>query len=125
MSLTSSMPCWQKTDMTKSQKKLWIGLAVMALLSPLGVILPEKFQSGGAWGEWRAEALSKLLGYVPEGLRKYADLWKAPLPDYNPGGDTASLGFKAVFYILSGLLGIGIVVLAVYVIAKVLVKHEK
>ncbi len=115
----------KKTDMTKSQKRLWIGLAVMALLSPLGVILPEKFQSGGAWGEWSAEALTKLLGYVPEGLRKYADLWQAPLPDYNPGGEAASLGFKAIFYVLSGLLGIGIVVLAIYALTKVLVKREK
>ena len=75
--------------MTKIQKKLWIGLIIMALLSPLGIILPALFSSGDAWGEWGTETLEKLLGYVPEGLKKYADLWKAPVPDYNPGGETA------------------------------------
>jgi hypothetical protein len=35
--------------MTKFQKKLWIGLAIMALLTPLGIYLPKKFNAGDAW----------------------------------------------------------------------------
>lgn len=58
--------------MTKSQKKLWIGLFILTLLTPLGVILPEKFKAGGAWGEWGPEELEKLVGYVPEGLKRLA-----------------------------------------------------
>lgn len=58
-------------EMTKSQKKLWIGLIILALLTPLGIILPEKFKAGGAWGEWGPEALEKLIGYVPAGLRNW------------------------------------------------------
>ena len=56
--------------MTRFQKKLWIGLFIMALLTPLGVLLPEKFKAEEAWGEWGAEKLEKVLGYVPEGLKK-------------------------------------------------------
>ena len=76
--------------MTKSQKKLWIGLLILSLLTPLGIILPEKFKAGGAWGEWGPEELEKLIGYVPKGLKRLADLWKAPVPDYNFGGEGAS-----------------------------------
>ncbi|MGD0919371.1 MAG: hypothetical protein ABSB22_23255 [Thermodesulfobacteriota bacterium] len=52
------------------QKRLWIGLFILALLTPLGVILPEKFNAGDAWGEWGPETLEKLLGYVPDGLKR-------------------------------------------------------
>lgn len=112
-------------EMTKSQKRLWIGLIVLAFLSPLGIILPEMFKAGDAWGEWSAETLQKILGYVPEGLRKYSDLWKAPVPDYSFGGQSATFARQIIYYSISGLLGIAIVVLIIYVISKLLVKHAK
>lgn len=112
--------------MTKSQKRLWIGLIVLAIISPLGIILPEKFKATeGAWGEWSAEALQRMLGYVPEGLKKTADVWKAPIPDYNLGGEGATVGAQIISYIISGFLGILIVGLVVYVISRLLIKHEK
>lgn len=111
--------------MTRFQKKLWIGLIIMALLSPIGLILPARFKAGNAWGEWGAETLEKLLGYVPEGLKRYADLWRAPIPGYNLGGEEASAGLQALFYIISGLLGMLVVALVVYGISKLLAKHEK
>jgi cobalt/nickel transport protein len=111
--------------MIQSQKRLWIGLIVLALLSPLGIILPEKFNAGDAWGEWGAETLGKLLGYVPDGLSKYSELWKAPIPDYNLGGDNATMTFKILSYIVSGFIGILVTGLIVYVLSRLLVKHEK
>jgi len=98
----------------------------MALLSPLGIILPRKFAAGDAWGEWSPETLKKLLGYVPEGLRRMADLWKALMPDYGfSGGENASLAVQVISYILSGVLGVTVIGLAVYVIAKWVVRHGK
>ncbi|HXX82189.1 MAG TPA: PDGLE domain-containing protein [Thermodesulfovibrionales bacterium] len=111
--------------MTKSQKKLWIGLFVLALLSPLGVMLPEKFKAGGAWGEWGPEELEKLIGYVPEGLKKLSALWKAPIPDYNFGGEGASITVQVISYIASAILGILAVAVVVYVISKLIAKNEK
>jgi cobalt/nickel transport protein len=110
--------------MTKFQKRLWIGLLVMALLSPLGIVLPARFNAGGAWGEWASEELQKLIGYVPDGLKRLSDLWKAPLPDYHPGGN-ASIISQSIWYILSGLLGILVVGVAVYAIMKLVIKHGK
>jgi cobalt/nickel transport protein len=111
--------------MKKFDKKLWIGLLVMALLTPLGIYLPERFKSGDAWGEWGTDRLQELLGYVPEGLRKMAEFWKAPVPDYNFGGENAAFGTQVVSYIMSGIIGIAIAALVIYLITKLLVKHEK
>lgn len=111
--------------MTRFQKKLWIGLLIMALLTPLGILVPEAFKAGDAWGEWGIEKLEKFLGYVPEGLRKLADFWKAPIPDYNFGGEGASMTLQTISYIASGLLGIGICAFVAYVISRFIAKHGK
>lgn len=111
--------------MTKSQKKLWTGLCILALLTPLGVILHEKFKAGGAWGEWGPEELEKLIGYMPERLKKLADLWKAPIPDYNFGGEGASMTVQVISYIASGVIGILAVGFAIYVISRLISKNEK
>lgn len=111
--------------MERFQRKLWVGLLILALLTPIGIFLPEMFNAGDAWGEWGVETLEKLLGYVPEGLKKYADVWKAPIPDYNFGGDDASMGTQVLSYILSGIIGIVLVGLALLGISKFLVRHER
>lgn len=111
--------------MKKFEKKLWLGLFIMALLSPLGIILPEKFGAEDAWGEWGLNALEKLLGYVPEGLKRTADIWTAPIPDYNFGGDGALLFAKILSYIVSGIIGIILASVVMIIISKYLFKNEK
>ena len=110
--------------MKRFEKKLWLGLLIMALLSPLGIILPEKFGAEGAWGEWGHNALEKLIGYVPEGLKKTVDIWKAPIPDYNFGG-SALLSAKIISYIVSGIIGIILASVVIIIISKLLFKNEK
>lgn len=111
--------------MTPFQKRLVLGLFVMALLSPLGVLLPVWFEAGDAWGEWGEDTLKEMLGYVPEGLRKYAGLWKAPLPDYSFGGESSPLAFQSFAYIVSGVLGVLFVGVAALLIARFLGRHGK
>jgi cobalt/nickel transport system permease protein len=78
---------------------LWIGLAVLALLSPLGLLA-----AGTAWGEWGAEELQQLLGSVPQGLDRLGGIWSAPLPDYSlPFLENATIG-----YIVSAIVGIAV-----------------
>jgi hypothetical protein len=110
--------------MTKFQKKLWIGILTMAVLTPLGIYLPEKFKAGDAWGEWGTDTLQELLGYVPEGLRKLGELWKAPVPDYSFGGENAAMSTQVISYIISGMIGIAAGAILVYVITRFLIKHE-
>ena len=64
----------------KTVKKVWIGIAVLALLSPLGLILPAAFNAGGAWGEWSAEELRKLIGYVPAGFERLSRYLEGSAP---------------------------------------------
>ncbi len=105
------------------RKKLWTGLLVLAILAPLGVIVPERFKAGGAWGEWKPGELEKLVGYMPEGLRRLADLWKAPFRDYSVGGgDSAAL--RILSYTASGLVGILAVGLVIYLIARIIVRNN-
>lgn len=111
--------------MTKSQRKLWIGLFVMALLTPLGIIVPKIFNAGDAWGEWGIDKLEQLLGYAPQGLKRLSDIWKAPVPDYNFGGEGASMTVQVISYLASGILGILAVGLVVFIITKCVGKNDK
>jgi cobalt/nickel transport system permease protein len=86
-------------------RALWIGLAVMIVLVPVGLLAP-----GTAWGEWGTQQLSRLgFAFIPEGMAKLSGLWSAPLPGYNlPALKNANLGY--LFSGITGTIVIGIVV---------------
>ncbi|MBN2159920.1 MAG: hypothetical protein JW807_11030 [Spirochaetes bacterium] len=111
--------------MSPFQKKLLVILAMVAVLSPLGIILPEKFEAGDAWGEWSAETIRELVGFIPEKLAETADIWRAPIPDYNLGDEKSSFAVQALSYILSGAIGIGLCVLVLFGLSKLLVKKKE
>ncbi len=79
---------------TKSTRPLWIALAALMVLTPLGILA-----AGSAWGEWMPEdfgsaaarqQMAAVSGQVappplaPEGLRRLATVWTAPMPRYAP-----------------------------------------
>ncbi|MFH1097467.1 MAG: PDGLE domain-containing protein [Candidatus Desantisbacteria bacterium] len=108
----------------KITTKLWIGMAILILLSPLGLILPEHFKAGAAWGEWDVEEMQKLVGYIPQGLKKIASIWNAPMPDYAfKGWGEKSLLHMSFAYIVSAVIGIGATVLIVLGTGKFLTKR--
>jgi len=110
----------------KGMKRLWFGLLVLILISPLGLILPEVFKSGPAWGEWSLQEIDKVLGYIPEGYRKAANLWSAPVPDYTLKiWEGRGLARMSLGYILSAGLGVGVIVLAAFLLGKVLSRRVK
>ena len=81
----------------KTTAKLWIGIGILALLSPLGLILPERFKAGDAWGEW--------------GLEKLSSLWSAPFSDYALNGQqNKGLCQLSLGYIASAVIGILVIV---------------
>ena len=103
--------------------KFWIGILVLIILSPLGLIVPEHFKAGSAWGEWGAKDLQKLAGYIPKGLEKLLGLWKAPIPDYAfKGWEGRGLLHLSFAYIMSAITGIIIIVIVVLIIGRFLVK---
>lgn len=87
-----------KADETKWIKFGWISIFVLAILSPLGLLAP-----GTAWGEWNRFELAKLgLNYLPLGVDRWSEFWRAPLSGYNFPGNLS----PAITYIMSGLFGI-------------------
>jgi hypothetical protein len=105
--------------------KLWIGVGILILLSPLGLILPERFKAGDAWGEWGADSFKELVGYIPKGLEKLSSFWKAPLPDYAfKGWEEKGLLGLSLAYIISAVIGILVTVGLVLLIGTVLRKKK-
>ncbi len=113
---------WSKMKITK---KLWIGILILAILSPVGLILPALFNAGGAWGEWSAEELKKITGYIPEGMRKLADAWKSPLQGYEVPGQGQGLVHRSFGYVFTALLGIAAAAGLAYLLAKVLGRKDR
>ena len=87
--------------MDKLVRNLAIGLGLLIILAPLGLLAV-----GETFGEWSVEEVQEKLGFVPPGLEQLASLWSAPLPDYAFPGGGESMTVSAVAYIISGILGV-------------------
>jgi len=98
----------------KSLRKLWLTVALLLLLTPLGVLA-----AGKAWGEWGASDFTSAEGrgriiasslnqpapaQVPSGLQRLSTLWTAPIPAYAP----RFVKSPSVGYLLSGMFGTGL-----------------
>lgn len=101
----------------KTGAKLWVGMAILIVLVPLGLIVPAYFKSGSAWGEWSADEVGKLAGYIPEGLEKLSGMWKAPFSGYKFGSMHSGAA-----YIISAVVGIGVTIILIAGIGKIFVK---
>ncbi len=100
----------------RSTKPLWIGLAALMILTPLGLLA-----AGTAWGEWSPEdfhdaAARQQIAAAsrnqappsapPEGLAKLSSVWTAPMPDYAP----PFMNSPQFGYILSAMFGTGLII---------------
>ncbi|WP_295389176.1 cobalt transporter CbiM [uncultured Thiodictyon sp.] len=107
-------------------RALWAGLAALLIASPLGLLA-----AGMAWGEWGVddfkdtavrESIAQASGNVlppatvPQGMERLSAFWTAPLPDYAP----AFMHNEYFGYILSAMVGAGLVVVAVLLLATLL-----
>lgn len=110
----------------KTTTTCWIGLGVLVLLLPLGLILPACFKAGVAWGEWGPDEIGKIAGYVPKGLARLGEFWKAPMPDYAPPGwQDKGLTRLSLAYILSGVAGAALIAGAVWLLGRLLARKDK
>lgn len=109
----------------KNTVKLWIGIGVLILLSPLGLLLPEYFKAGAAWGEWDTETIKGFVGYIPKGLEKLSGIWSAPIPDYAfRGWEGRGPAGLSLAYIASAIIGVVATVCVVIFIGKLLAKKD-
>jgi cobalt/nickel transport system permease protein/cobalt/nickel transport protein len=106
--------------MDKLTRNLAIGLVILIIIVPIGLIA-----SGTAYGEWASDELKDKIGYVPQGVEELADLWHAPMKDYNiPNGPSFenSKPIASAGYILSALIGVIISGGLLYFIGKKVAK---
>ncbi|WP_242975995.1 PDGLE domain-containing protein [Desulfosporosinus sp. FKB] len=97
-----------------------IGLLVMAVLTPLGLLA-----SGTAWGEWGGEDLQSQLGFIPSGLQKFSDFWHHTiLPDYGITGFDQTFWQQALGYLLSAFVGLLVIGFIAVIVQRLVLKHE-
>ena len=102
----------------KLSKEMWLLVIIMIVLTPLGMIA-----GGTAFGEWSTEELKNLLGYVPAGFSKLANIFNAVMPDYSIRGFDG--GIKSYFgYFLSAVIGVGSIVLITLLLGKLIAGRE-
>lgn len=97
-------------------RPLWIRLALLMLLTPLGILA-----AGTAWGEWSVRDFSSpemrqkialASGSVapptsqPQGLERLSSVWSAPFPQYAP----PFVRRPAFGYVMSAMFGSGLIV---------------
>lgn len=101
--------------MDRTLKYILIGLALLIILTPIGLYL-----GGDTFGEWGAQELEQRLGYVPSGFSSLSNLWNAPLVDYGiPGLGNATIG-----YLASAIVGVVVCGGALYLIGKLVAKKD-
>ncbi|MBI2864251.1 MAG: cobalt transporter CbiM [Chloroflexi bacterium] len=98
----------------RSYRWLWLGLAAVVLLTPLGLIA-----AGTPWGEWKPAEIQASLGFLPEGMGALQTAWNAPLSGYGLAG----LGLTAG-YLISGVLGVAAIVLSTLLFGRWLARGE-
>lgn len=97
-------------------RKFWLGLALLLILTPLGILAV-----GNAWGEWSAQDFADPQvrqqiaagsrhqpppNHVPRGLEHLSSIWTAPLSHYAP----SFIRSQAFGYFVSAMLGVGLII---------------
>jgi hypothetical protein len=114
-----------KSNGMTTVRKLWVGIGILALLSPLGLLIPKLLGAGGAWGEWGTDEIRTITGYIPAGMKRLADRWKAPLPEYALPGQSNDLLRESLAYVLAGIIGIAFTAGAMYILTKLLTRKDR
>lgn len=96
-----------------------VGITMMILLVPAGVVLPRLFDAGEPWGEWSPKETAEMADQptVPEGMARYSENYAAPVPDYQ-FGQSATIAGESAQYVGAALLGVALVALLSFPLYK-------
>ena len=94
------------------ERKIYILLALLLILVPLGLIT-----SSPAWGEWTLEEIKNMIGYVPEGIKNSTSIIKPLIPDYQLEGVHPVVG-----YYISAVVGVIVIIIIFYGIKMIMKK---
>ena len=94
-------------------RKLWLLLAVLVVLVPLGLLAP-----GSAFAEWSASDLEAIFGMSPPaGLTNLEGMYNAPFKDYSVPGATSFTQLSEA-YILAAVIGVSVLGLGVFAVYR-------
>ena len=105
--------------MEKVLRNLLIWLLILVILVPLGIIA-----SGTAYGEWGADELQSLIGYVPAGFASLNNLYHAPIPDYGTDWANSFIG-QSLGYYVAAIMGVGLLGVLFFLIGRQLTKGKQ
>lgn len=110
-----TLPAAEALPSRRNYRALWTALVAVALLTPLGLLLPQWLKAGGAWGEWSASEVGEQVGYIPRQLERLEGLWRSPLGGYALGGHGSLL-----FYVVCAVLGLVLVAVVGLLVGRAL-----
>jgi cobalt/nickel transport system permease protein len=105
-------------------------LAVLIVLTPLGLLT-----AGRAWGEWSAQdfqnadartKIEKASGgavapaQAPTGLKRFENLWSAPLRDYSP----SFISNSSAGYVVSAIVGVALLLIVIFSFGALLARRS-
>jgi cobalt/nickel transport system permease protein len=109
----------QKSQSVVAIKKYWYALIALMIFAPIGLLA-----QGTAFGEWSGDDLKAKIGFIPQGMAKLGDKWKAMLPDYSiPGYDT-SFFKSALGYIFCAIVALAIILVITTIISYFIKKRN-
>lgn len=100
-------------------KALIIGLLAMIVLAPAGLIA-----TGTAWGEWGVDEIREMIGYVPQGLEKFSEIWTSLIPDYSFPGLDGNFLQSSIGYIASAVIGIAVISIILLLSSRFISRKE-
>lgn len=103
--------------MDKITRNLAIGLIILMILTPLGLLA-----TGDTFGEWSSKEVKERLGFVPGGLEHLSHLWGAPLTDYAVPGEGSQHG-SSLAYIFSAITGVAVCGGLLFIVGKRIAKN--
>jgi len=107
---------------SRSATQLWVAVAVLMLLTPLGILAV-----GTAWGEWSPAELASAASQagtpasLPAGLQRLSHLWTAPFPAYAP----SFVRSRSFGYMLSAMFGVGFLLCLSFLLHRILQRHRR
>ena len=107
----------------RSARPLWLGLALLMVLTPLGLLA-----AGSAWGEWspgdftnpatRSQIATASGDQAPPespptGIDRLSRLWTAPMSHYSP----PFMRSPAFGYLMSAMVGVGLIAIVFFAVS--------
>lgn len=80
--------------------------------------------SENGWGEWKSNDIKKHAGFVPQKMEQQERIWKAPLNEYNIGGKQTGIIHTSYNYLLSGTIGVVLIILCTWLLKIYYKRHE-